>query len=248
LINSKDQYFNVKSSEGGGGGISGTAFSDGYEVKLIVADSNNPPLDNVTLDIDYDIDDQINNQTETVELAFPSGVYGDTSAPPLDTRGFLISVWLSGSTSSVGQVDNPSNANGQDDSSSALLSTNALGSNTEQLDSDIGSNIGSISFTTATYRGWFVSTTPLVTGTATLIAHSSDNSFSDIVMYTVSELNGGDNYSDGSFTFDLFASGVDTLSKIQSLQIYHRTVDAVAGVTPATLNVDAGSLELNLIL
>ena len=51
-------------------------------------------------------------------------------------------------------------------------------------------------------------------------------------------------YLTGDFTYDLYAAGVNTLAKLQSCQMLHRVSDAVAGVTPHVLTVDAGAIDI----
>lgn len=243
-MNPKDKYFNIQSNSAGSSGTSG--FVDDYAVKIEVQDFNNPVLENVNYQFFYLQEDLNTTQIEAVNLSFPSGVYGDNTTTPTDNRTFKMSVWLS--ESSGPGVTNPANANSEANGVSAVVATAPAGSTNEQLTSNLGSNIGQVNFTSAVYRGWFRLQTTLSTSTASVIARSSNGSFADIVMRSESSLNGDSNFLNGSFTFNLFAAGINTLTKIQSLQIYHRTVDAVAGVNQATTTVDAGALEIDIIL
>lgn len=217
-------------------------FTDSYSIGIKAADSSATPTDSDTYAISLAQSDTNAGQAEAVELKFPTGVWGETSATPSEGQSFTVVVWLANSAGSG--VTNPSNADGENDGATAQVQTAPLGSNTETLLSDIGTNVGSWTFTSCTYRGWFRLQTQLVTSTARVIARSSTAAFSDITMATLSAVGGDTNHLSGSFTYDLFAAGVDTLSKLQSLQIVHETVDAVAGVTPATVTVDAGNISV----
>ena len=168
--------------------------------------------------------------------------FTDDNTTPSENRSALLRVWLANSAGT--DVANPSNANGSNNATNAVVSTAALASNPEVMTSDVGSSIGSISYTSAIYRGWFRARTTLITSTAEVIAQSSTAAFADIVMFTQSSLGGDTNHLSGTFIFDLIAAGVDTLSKLQSLQILHRCTDAVAGVSPAILDVDAGAVDI----
>lgn len=184
-----------------------------------------------------------NPATESTTLTFPAGNFDDPNTAPTDARSALLRVWLANSAGT--DVSNPANANGANNGVNAVVQTAALASNPETLTSDIGVNVGAgLTFSALTYRGWFRARTTLVTSTAAVIAHSSTAAFADITMFTQSTLNGDTNHLGGTFTFDLLAAGVDTLAKLQSLQIFHRTTDAVAGVTPAILDVDAGAADI----
>jgi hypothetical protein len=240
-MSEKDQYFNVKSSGGGGVG-----FVDEYLVNIKAEDTTQAPSDNAEYEVALEQNDSVDTQAETIALKFPSGVYGEQLSLPTEALAFTIKVWLANSAGT--EVTNPSNANGENDGSSAVVQTNAFSSNTERMTSDIGTSVGTLSFTTALYRGYFSATTPIGTSTASLIAHSTDASFSDITMFSLSTGGGSVNNLDGSFTYDLFAAGLDTLAKLQSLQIYHTCTDVAAGITPAVLTVDAGALELTISL
>ena len=184
-----------------------------------------------------------NPATEAASLTFPAGDFDDANTVPTDTKSALLRVWLANSAGT--DVASPANANGANNASNAVVSTAALGSNPETLTSDIGVSVGAgLTFSSLIYRGWFRARTTLITSTAEVVAHSSSGAFGDIVMFTQSTLNGDTNHLGGTFTFDLLAAGVDTLAKLQTLQILHRCTDAVAGVTPAILDVDAGAADI----
>jgi hypothetical protein len=229
---------------GGGGG--GSDFTDDFSIGINAADTNATPTDAVGYEMTLDLEDTNATPTDAASLTFPTGVWGDTNSTPTEAREFLIMTWLNNSAGSG--VSNPSNANGSDDGASAVVSTAPAGSTTETLTSDVGNNVSVIAFTKATYRGWFRARTSLGTSTAELIAHSNGGLFADIVMFTLSGIGGDVNHLTGSFTFDLGAAGINTIAKLQTLQIYHRTTDAVAGVTPAIIDVDAGSIDLTTTL
>jgi hypothetical protein len=222
-------------------------FTDDFYISLQLDDVNSQLSDDDSYKVELNQSDDISEQTEEVSLGFPKGVWGESSIAPTDEKGFLIRVWLSGSSGA--NVVNPSNADGSDNGSNAVVSTTPLESNIETLTSNIGTSIvGSLNLTAISYRGWFRARTSLSTSTASVIAHSTDGSFTDIIMFTLNSGGGDLNFLDGSFTFDLFTAGVDTLDKLKSLQVYHRCIDAVAGVTPGILDVDAGSADITVIL
>lgn len=230
-----------RAASGGSGG--GPAFSDGFSINIKAADSNLAPADASTFQINLlQADSNAAPGAETVRLRFPAGSYGDTSPAPTDLRTFTARVWLSGSAGAG--TTNPANANGQNNGALATLTTVPAGTNPITLTSVLGPNVPAFSITSAIYRGWFRSENVLVTSSGRLIMQSTTALFADIEMFlndvaatTVDRL-------DGSFTFDLFAAGVNTLARIQSCRMLHRVQDAAGGVTPHILTVDAGCIEI----
>lgn len=218
-------------------------FTDDFAIKIQADDTNATPAEDYALAMEFAASDTNAGQTEAVELKFPAGVWAENTPAPSETSSFAVQVWLANSTGSG--VSNPSNADGSNDGANAVIQTAPLGSATETLTSDIGASVGTWTFTSCTYRGWFRLQTQLVTSTARVIARSSTSAFADITMATLSTVGGDTNHLSGTFTYDLYSAGVNTLAKLQSLQIIHETVDAVAGVTPATVTVDAGRVTLD---
>lgn len=218
-------------------------FTDSFKLNIQVADSVAAQSDAATFALALAEAESIAAQTEAVSLGISGAGLNDSNASPTDARSALLRVWLSGSAGSG--VTNPANANGQNDGAVATLQTALAGASTITMTSNIGSNIGTIAFTAVLYRGWFEAKTTLLTSTVKIVAHSSTGAFADITMFTQSATNGDTNHLAGDFTFDLFAAGVNTLAKLQSLRILHSTTDAVAGVTPAVLTVDAGAADIS---
>ena len=155
-------------------------------------------------------------------------------------------VWLSGSTG-TGVVD-PGNADGEFVNNNvgleAVVRTAVAGSTTETLTSQLGSNVPTATVTSVLYRGWFGSENTLITSVGEIILHSTTAAFTDITMFSNSAPNTIIDHSTDTFTFDVVAAGVDTLAKLQSCEVLHRTTDAAAGVTPHTLSVWAGAFEI----
>lgn len=233
-------YRTKTGNSGGGGG--GTGFTDSFSIGIKAADSNAAPTDNKSFQIALTQSDTNATQTETVKLGFPAGVFGDSSAAPTDGNSFALKVWLSGSAGSG--VTNPSNANGQNDGAIATLQTVALGTNPIIMTSALGANVPTCTITSLIYRGWFKSVSPVITGEGKITIKSTGALFSDIVMFTNSGLGVTVDHLTGTFTYDLYAAGVNTLAKAQSMTVEHRTTDLVAGVTPHVLTVDAGCVEI----
>jgi hypothetical protein len=226
-----------------GSSSSGPAgFSDTFNIGIKLNDSNVVPSDSGTFTINLAQSDTNSTQSETVKLEFPAPDFGDTSTAPTESRNFKVIVWMSASSGTG--TTNPTNADGSNNGTIATLQTAALGTNPITLTSSLGSNVPTVLVTAILYRGWFKSVNTLVTSTGTLIMHSTTAAFSDIVMFTNSGLGATVDHLTGTFTFDLFAAGVNTLAKLQSCQMLHRVTDAVAGVTPHVLTVDAGSVEV----
>ena len=218
-------------------------FTDDWAIAIQADDINANPTDDATFEIEYEVADSNAGQEEAVELKFPVGVWGENNPAPTESQSLRVDVWLANSAGSG--TASPGNADGQNDGGSATVQTAALGANTETLLSDIGTSTGAWNFTSCLYRGWFSMSTVLATSNCNLIATSSTAAFADIVMLTHAPALGGSiNHLGGDFTFDLFAAGVDTIAKLNSLQIIHRTADVAAGVTPASISVDAGRVEL----
>jgi hypothetical protein len=227
----------------GGGGTSGPAgFSDSFSLQINASDISSVPTDDSTFVINLSLSDDVAEQSETVTLAFPSPDFADTSDLPTDGNVFTVRVWLA-SSSGTGTT-NPTNADGMNDAAVATLQTVALGTNPITLTSTIGANVPAVTVTAVTYRGWFKSVNTLATSTGTLIMHSTTGLFTDITMFTNSATNTTINHLGGTFSFDLFAAGVNTLAKLQSCQMLHRVSDTVAGISPHVLTVDAGAIDI----
>lgn len=224
---------------GGGGTVTVDPFTDTFTLNIVAAESNATPTEADTYAIALAQSESNATPTEALELKFPAGVWAETGAAPTDVNAITMRVWLSGSSGAG--VTNPTNADGQNNGTVATISTAALGSNTETLTSLVGTSVPSVSVSAATYRGWFNLTINVGTSTGRVIAHSNAALFTDVTMFSA---NTSTNHSTGTFTFDLVAAGINTLAKVQSLEIYHQTQDLVAGVTQATMTVDAGAVEL----
>lgn len=196
-----------------------------YLLNLLLADTNAAPTD----------------------VFVPKIQFSESSAAPTDANSFVLRAWLSGSTGGT----NPTNADGNTPPTGggavATIQSALAGSTPVTMTSALGTNIpAAISITSAIYRGWFKVVNTLVTSTSTIILHSTSALFTDIVMYTYSTLNGTDDHLVGNFTFNLGPGSVPnlTVTQLRSAQVLHRTTDAVAGVTPAVMTVDAGALDM----
>lgn len=216
--------------------------TDTYVINLLQDDPNAIPTDVDSYVINLTQDETNDAQSETVELAFPSPDFGDSSDVPTDVNVITMRVWLSGS-SGTGST-NPANANSSNDAAVATLTTVVLGTNPITLTSALGANVPNVNVTSAVYRGWFKSVNVVVTSSGVLKMHSTTAAFADITMFTNAALATTVDHLSGDFTFDLVAAGVDTLAKIQSCQMLHIVSDAVAGVTPHILTVDSGCIEV----
>lgn len=239
---SKHIRTNVPPSVTGGGSTTTLdAFTDTFSLKMTLTDSNAVPTDADTYQITLTQADTNADLSETLQLQFPAPDFSDTQAAPTDSNSFTARIWLSASAGGT----NPTNADGVNNATIATLQTAAAGAATITLTSTLGANVPSgINVAAAIYRGWFKSVNTLVTSTGSLILHSTSALFADKVMFSNAALNATVDHLTGDFTYDLVANGVDTFAKIASAQMLHRVVDAVAGITPHVLTVDAGCIEL----
>lgn len=227
---------NRQASGGGGSVVVVDPFEDSFSIAISADESNAVPTDEDSYEIGLDQADSNATPTETVSLGI--GGHNDSAATPTETNAFTVRIWQSGSSGA--NVDNPTNADGENDGSVATISTAALGASTETLTSLLGANApAGVSIASAIFRCWFSAELPLLTSTATVTLTSNGGLFSDI---EVSNAEG--DFLDGSFTYDLVAGGVDTSAKLSSLEVVYSTSDAVAGVSQATITVDAAAIEL----
>jgi hypothetical protein len=223
---------------GGGGGPNPT---DSFSLKIVAADSSAAPTDAAAFTLQLTEPESNAAPADTVTV---KPTWADTTAAPTDAQSFVLRIWLSGSTN-TSQVTNPANADGQNNATVATLQTAPAGATSSTMTSTLGANVGTVAFTSAVYRGWFKSVTTLPTSTVTIVLHSTSALFTDVTAYTFSATNGTDDHLSGNFTFDVIAAGINTLAKLQSVQVLHHTTDAAAGVTPAVLTVDAGALDVS---
>lgn len=236
----------VKTITSKGGGSVVPCIEDAFSLQIVAGETNGPLTDDATFGIDMLQNETNAEPTEEALLTFPSGGFDEQNAEPSEARSVLLRVWLSNTTGSSG-VANPSNANGPNDGLIATCQTQVGGSNPEVLTSDCGVNVpAGVTFTGLLYRGWFRARIVIGTSLIRLIARSNAALFADITMYSINTPGADDNHLTGNFTFDLFAAGVNTLAKLQSLTIRQESQDAVNGVTPATLDVDAGAADITV--
>ena len=228
---------------GASGGSSTPAFSDAFAIKIVAPEANLAPTDADTFLLNLLEADSNVSATETATANIKG--LGDSSTAPTDTDTTLIRYWLSATTmDSTNGVTNPANANGQHDGADATYTSVAAGDANPRTHSTVGASIGTVTFSTAVFRGWFKSANTLATSTTTLVMHSTTGAFTDITMFSNTAVTTTIDHSAGDFTFDLVAAGVNTLAKLQSCQLLMSTKDAAAGVTPAVLTADAGCIEL----
>ena len=124
---------------GGGGAPSGPAgFSDDFSIAIKVDESSAAPTDEDRYAIAHEVSDANAGQSEDVELKFPTGTWNDPNAAPTEVSSFTVRVWLSGTADLDGAPANASNADGEPDGSVCTLQTNALGSNEESINTDLG--------------------------------------------------------------------------------------------------------------
>ena len=225
-------------------GSSGTAgFTDSFKIGITAAESNAGQTDAQTMAMRLAQSDTNATQLETLKLDFPAPDFGDNSGTPTDVRSFLLKFWLTGSAGTG--VTNPSNADGSNNGTVATLVTATAGTNPIIMTSAMGANIPTMTVSTAVYRGYFKSVNVLVTSTGTVTIHSTTALFADLVIFSNAAANATVDYTVTPLSVDLIAAGINTIAKLQSVQLIHKTNDAVAGVTAHTLTVDAGSIELN---
>ena len=212
-------------------------------LSIEISDSNSEPSDAATFVLTFFRTNGNVAPTDALSSLRVNGL-GDTTSVPTDGKSANGYFWLSGTTGTSGNTTTPGNADGANDSVLASAKTVALGATTARLTSNVGSNIpNGTSFSAAIYRGWF-NFLAGATSTKSLTFHSSTGLFSDVV--AISQTTALDS-STGTYTFDLVAAGINTLAKLQSLQVYHTVVDAVAG-TGVRIDVDAGRVELTGII
>lgn len=229
----------VGGSSGGGGPNPTDAFSLGVKV----ADSNTAPTDSASFLLRLSQADS--NLAPSDALSLNIKGLGDTNPAPTDGVSVTVRVWLSASANTR-NFTNPANANGQNDAAVAVGQSVALDATNPNsiLTSALGASIGTFTFTSAVYRGWFKSVNTLITSTGSVVIQSNSALFADVVMFSNSALNATVDNLNGGFSFDLVAAGINTLAKLQSMQVIHQTVDAAAGVAPHVMTVDAGACDL----
>jgi hypothetical protein len=216
--------------------------SDGYGIRLLIRDTHVAPTDRANYAGTLTLSDT--SATPTDALTINIGKILDLANPPTDTRTSTGYFWLSGTTGSANNTTNPANANSTPDGAVATAKTAALGAAVAALTSAVGINIPTNTpVNSAIYRGWFSYTTTAASTSRTIL-RSTSALFADIVMQVSTT---AFNFSDGSFTFNIFAAGVNTLAKLRSCQVIHQVTDTIAGAG-GTLSVDAGRIELTNII
>lgn len=219
----------------------GAAFTDAFTLGFKFDEAAiMSPVDVSTFEIALQLEDTNDTQTESITLGISGPLFSDSNVIPSDSQSFTLRNWLSGSVQSTGVVTDPANADGQNNGTVATLTTALLGSN-PTMTSICGATLPNAVLVSAVYRGWFNANITVLTSRCIITARSTTAAFADFDMFNVDT---SINHMGGTFTVDLIAAGVNTLAKLQSLQILHKTTDLVAGVTPAIFTVDAGCIEL----
>jgi hypothetical protein len=225
--------------------ISGVGgFSDFFSIAIDAQDYNATPTDNYSIAGDYRLDDINAGQTETVSIKIPQPAFSDSIETQTESTSFKFRVWLSGSTGGT----TPANADGSNNGTVATLRTAVAGPSTITLTSQLGINVPNLTITSAIYRGWFKSVNILTTSFGRIFLVSDGALFANKIMINNSTVNTTIDSLDGSFTYDLIANGIDTIEKIQSISLRHNTSDVAAGLSPHVMTVDAGCIELIVIL
>lgn len=201
-----------------------------------------PAINDNLLQLRINIGDVLNAPTDAAELAF---TFTDTIPIANDTHSALGRAWLSASAGTG--VTTPANADGPNNGTNAVISTAVAGATTETLTSSVGVGLPTnlVLPATAIYRGWFSYTETLSTSSGQLLLRSTGALFADKVMLAIAA---NTDHSGGTFTYDLIANGVNTVALLRSCTVLHSTTDAAAGVTPAVMNVDAGTIEITAFL
>lgn len=182
---------------------------------------------------------------ELTQLAIAG--FDDTNVAPTDARGAIAKFWGTGSAGAG--VTNPTNANAPNNGTTATVSTAPAGAATETLTSNCGNAFPSgTARTSIIFHGWYRLRTTLATSTAKVVIHSSSAIFADITIETLSAVNGDNNHLTTEFISADLTPTINTNAKLQSAQIQYITTDAVAGVSPAIIDADAGSLWVTGVL
>lgn len=231
------QLYPIKTAAGGG-----TAFTDTFSLEFNLEDSATSATEAASFEVALATEDNALAATETVTLGISGAGNNDSANAATESQIVSLKVWLSDSSGTG--VSNPNNANSEPNGAVATLQTVAAGTNPIIMTSVLGANVPSFTVTAALYRGWFRSANILSSSSTTIVLESITAEFSDITMFSNTGIGTTIDYLDGSFTFDLTAAGVNTLAKLQSCRVIHRTQDAASGITPASLTVDASAIEI----
>lgn len=214
--------------------------SDSFGLGFKLAESVGVPTDSVAYAASLTQAETNAAPSDTVQTGL---TYAETANAPTDARTSTGNFWLSGSAGAG--VTNPGNADGANDAANASVKTALAGAETVTLTSAVGVGVPAATpVTAATYRGWFNAPTSAVS-TVKVTLRSTTAAFADVVMLDVTFALVA--HADGSFVFDIFAAGVNTLAKIQSCQVLHSVTDSVPG-GGTTLLVNAGRIELTNIV
>lgn len=211
---------------------------------LVATEANNAPTEIAGNLEATQIDETNPIPTETSEL---TNVNDEFNPIPTEVRTSTLNVWLSGctQTSANGTVA-PANADGSNDGVFATVKTVALGATTATITS---AAMGSTKlptgtpFTAAIARPYFRVTSPTIGSTWAINATWTGGSATIDSIPQEDAQNTVRDHSTGNYTFDLFASGMNTVAKAQSLVITMTTTDSASGVG-VKLEVDAISIEI----
>lgn len=236
----------VRTVGGGSAAPTGPAgFTDSFSLRVSAADTNAALADTAAYAMTAAYSDSNAAAADAATLKFPSPDFADTSAAPSDTDTTTLRAWLSASTVvSTNGVTNIANMNGANNATVTTYTSQAAGDANPRTTSTLGANVPTVTVTSAVVRVWFKSVNTLATSTTQLVISSTGGLFADKVMFSNTTASSTVDHLVGDFTYDLIANGVNTLAKIQSVVFKASTQDAVAGVTPAVLTIDAATIEI----
>lgn len=232
---------------GGGGGAAPagpSGLTDAFSLGIKVAESNANPTDAASYVLGLALADTSAAPSDLLQIGF---TLPDSIAAPTDAYSSVGILWGTGSAGAG--VTTPANADGPNNATTAVVSTAVAGATTETLTSNCGNGAqaGTV-YTSIKFKGWYRLNTVLVTSEAKVVIHSSTAAFTDIIIESIAAVNTINDHLTIPFISPELIGTIDTLAKLQTAQIVYSTTDVAAGVSPAIVTVDAGSLLLSGVI
>ncbi len=180
--------------------------------------------------------------TETNIFQLSGAQFNESNTTPVDVYNSFLRCWASSTTDNDSSRTTPTNANGQNDGTNAIIKTNnALGdlTNPVVLTSSSFNVLSSGTFTSKKIRAYFSIPARVLNTDTIFLAYNIGAS--DVHFYNHGTIITLVDHSSGDFTFDI--SGL-TLAQLSTIQLKASYQSVLVAVPQTQINLDAWEIEL----
>lgn len=234
-----------------------SGMTDAFTLGIKAADSNVVPTDAGTFLLRLAQGETNAAQSETVQLAFPSPDFGDTSPVPTEARTITLRSWATGCTSNdttTGNTIAPGNANGQNDGTFAHLKTGTGTADTVNPATVVTGSMnvpGGITVVSAVVRVWFKVGAILLAVADSLFINMTASGGINRRVWTgptlATALYAGEDYSTSALSLTHNVTDL-TLAQLQSIQLTASYNSGVILAPQSSIEIDAWAVDITASL